>query len=64
MIRNLEEFTVTRNRVTKFERLLAALRQTARPDEWASLSSGYRTEIERMQGEVLDYLRREARSTR
>jgi hypothetical protein len=64
MIRNLEEFTVTRNRVTKFERFLEALRQNTRPDEWASLSSGYRTEIERMQGEVLDYLRREARSTR
>jgi hypothetical protein len=64
MIRNLEEFTVTRNRVTKFERFLEALRQNTRLDEWASLSSGYRTEIERMQGEVLDYLRREARSTR
>jgi hypothetical protein len=47
MIRNLEEFTVTRNRVTKFERLLEALRQTARPEEWPALSSGYRLEIGR-----------------
>jgi predicted nucleotidyltransferase len=52
MIRNLEEFTVTRNRVAKFERLLGALRQTARPEEWPALSSGYRLEIGRMQGET------------
>ena len=28
----------------------------AGPEEWAALSSGYRLEIERMQGEILDYL--------
>ncbi len=56
MIRNREELTVTRERVAKFEALLEALRQTARPEEWPSLSSGYRLEIERMQGEILDYL--------
>ena len=26
------------------------------PEEWPALSSGYRLEIERMQGEILDYL--------
>jgi len=56
MIRNHEELTVTRERVAKFEKLLEALRQTARKEEWPSLSSGYRLEIERMQGEILDYL--------
>lgn len=60
MIRNDKELSVTRKRVAKFERLLEDLRATARPEEWAELSSGYRLEIERMQGEILDYLVRPA----
>ncbi|HZE61028.1 MAG TPA: hypothetical protein VE085_10770 [Burkholderiales bacterium] len=60
MIRNDGELAVTRKRVAKFERLLEDLRQTARPEEWSELSSGYRLEIEKMQGEILDYLARPA----
>lgn len=56
MIRNDQELTVTRERVARLERLLEDLRKTARPEEWPALSSGYRLEIERMQGEILDYL--------
>jgi hypothetical protein len=56
MITNDQELAVTRERVVTFEKLLEALRQTARPEEWDALSSGYRLEIERMQGEILDYL--------
>ncbi len=56
MIRNDQELALTRDRVAKLERLLEDLRKTARPEEWPALSSGYRLEIERMQGEVLDYL--------
>ena len=56
MIRNDNELAVTRERVATFERMLEELRKTARPDEWPALSSGYRLEIERMQGEILDYL--------
>lgn len=56
MIGNDQELAVTRERVAKFERLLEELRKTARPEEWPALSSGYRFEIERMQGEILDYL--------
>lgn len=56
MIKNDQELAVTRERVAAFEQLLAALRKTARPEEWPALSSGYRLEIERMQGEILDYL--------
>lgn len=56
MIRNDQELTVTRARVARLERLLEDLRKTARPEEWPALSSGYRLEIERMQGEILDYL--------
>lgn len=60
MIRNDQELAVSRGRVAKLERLLEDLRRTARPEEWPALSSGYRLEIERMQGEILDYLVRSA----
>lgn len=56
MIRNDQELAVTRERLARLERLLDELRKTARPEEWPALSSGYRLEIERMQGEILDYL--------
>ena len=56
MIRNDQELVVARGRVAQQERLLEALQKTARPEEWPAMSSGYRLEIERMQGEILDYL--------
>ena len=56
MIPNDKELVVTRERVSGLERLLEALHKTARPEEWPAVSSGYRLEIERMQGEILDYL--------
>ncbi len=56
MIRSDQELGVTRERVAMFERMLEELRKTARREEWPQLSSGYRLEIERMQGEILDYL--------
>lgn len=56
MIRNDQELATARQRVAKLERLLEDLRGAARPEEWPALSSGYRLEIERMQGEILDYL--------
>lgn len=56
MIRDDNELAVMRERVARIERLLQALRTTARQEEWPALSSGYRLEIERMQGEILDYL--------
>ena len=56
MIHNEHELEVMKERLTKMERMLEALRKTARPEEWPALSSGYRLEIERMQGEILDYL--------
>lgn len=56
MIRSADELAVARARVATLESLLEALRQAARPEEWPALSSGYRLEIERMQGEILDYL--------
>jgi hypothetical protein len=56
MIRNDQELAVAREREAKLERLLEDLRKSARPEEWSALSSGYRLEIERVQGEILDYL--------
>ena len=56
MIGNDQELAATRERVAQIERLLEELSKTARPEEWPALSSGYRLEIERMQGEILDYL--------
>ncbi len=56
MINNDQELAVTRERIAKLERILEELRKTARSEEWLALSSGYRQEIERMQGEGLDYL--------
>jgi hypothetical protein len=64
MIRNDQELAVTRERVARLERLLEDLRKTARPEEWPALSSGYRLEIERMQGDILDYLVRAAPEAR
>lgn len=60
MIRNDQELVVARERVAKLEHLLEDLRKAARPEEWPALSSGYRLEIERVQGEILDYLVRAA----
>ncbi len=64
MIGNDQELATTRERVARLERLLEELRESARAEEWAALSSGYRLEIERMQGEILDYLVRAPRDHR
>jgi hypothetical protein len=64
MIGNDQELAVARERVARLERLLEELRESARPEEWPALSSGYRLEIERMQAEILDYLVRAPRDHR
>ncbi len=56
MIKNEQELRVTQERIGYFQQLLMQIRQTARPDEFQAVSSGYRLEIERMQAEVLEYL--------
>ena len=58
MIVNDQELQATQERIAHFQRWLAALRQTARPEEFEAITSSYRLEIERMQAEVLDYLLR------
>jgi hypothetical protein len=56
MIQNDQELGVTQERIAYFYQLLAQIRQTASIEELPLVTSGYRTEIERMQQEVLDYL--------
>jgi len=58
VIQNDRELTVTRKRITYLLDLLTRLRATARPEELALVTSGYRAEVERMQRETLDYLTR------
>jgi hypothetical protein len=55
-IRNAQEMESTHERFAYFQRLLAQLRVTARPEEFTAVASGYRAEIQRMQKEILDYL--------
>jgi hypothetical protein len=57
MIRNDQELATTQARIAEFQRLLAQLRVTARPEEFNAVTSGYLHELERMQDEVLEYLR-------
>ena len=61
MIRYANELAVTQERVTYFLDPLKRLRAGARPDEFALVAGGYRAEVERMQCEVMDYLRNPAR---
>jgi hypothetical protein len=56
MIQNDQELKVSRERITYLLDLLARLRVTSRPEELALVSGGYRSEVERVQREVLDYL--------
>jgi len=60
MIQNDNEMEVTHERIAYFQRLLAQLRVTARPEEFPMVASGYRAEIQRMQKEILDYLTQHA----
>jgi len=56
MIENDQELQVTRDRIASLIDLLTRLRNSSRPEELASVTAGYRAEVERMQREVLDYL--------
>lgn len=53
---NARELKATHERIAQFQRWLVQMRQTARPEEFEALASGYRLEIERMQAEVMEYL--------
>ena len=61
MINDEKELKTAQQRIVRFQRWLAQMRQTARAEEFEAASGGYRLEIERMQAEVLDYLLRPAK---
>jgi hypothetical protein len=56
MITNDQELTATQERIARFQGWLLQMRQTARPEEFEAVASGYRLEIERMQAEEMEYL--------
>lgn len=56
MIQNDQELQTTQDRILEFQRILAQLRVTARPEEFLSVTGGYLHELERMQDDVLRYL--------
>lgn len=55
-IQDERERNFTRDRISYLLDLLARLRVSIRPEESALVLGGYRTEVERMQRGVLDYL--------
>lgn len=63
MIQNDQEVAVTQERITYFLDLLARLRVSCRPDEVPLVAGGYRSEVERMQQEMLDSLTQHATQT-
>jgi hypothetical protein len=63
MITSDRELQATQERIAYFQGVLAQLRVTSRPEVFRSMASGYRAEIEKMQGEVLDFLTRHASET-
>ena len=60
MIHDDKELKTSQQRIAYFQDLLLQLRVKATPEEFSLVSSGYRAEIEKMQGEVLEYLTRYA----
>lgn len=60
MIRNDQELEATHKHIAYFQRILAQLRVTARPEEYPMIAQGYRAEILRMQEEIFEYLTQHA----
>lgn len=58
MIHNDKELKASQKRIAYFQNLLLQLRVKATPEEFSLISTGYRTEILKMQDEVLEYLTR------
>ena len=56
IIHNDKGLKATQQRIAYFQDLLLQLKAKATPKEFPLISSGYRTEIQMMQDEVLEYL--------
>ena len=58
MIQNDQQLKATQERITYFEGLVAQFRVTTSPAEFELMAGSYLSEIERMNAEVLEYLKR------
>ena len=58
MIHNDKELKASQQRIAYFQNLLLQLQVKTTPEEFSLISTGYRTEILKMQDEVLEYLTR------
>ena len=63
MIKNDQKLKTTQERIAYFQEILLQLRVKATPEEFPLVSSGYRSELVKMQEEVLSYLTRHASET-
>ena len=58
MIQNDQELECTQERITFFGRLVAQMRKIESPENFPFMASGYLAEIDRMNEEVVEYLKR------
>ncbi len=58
MIENDVELQAAQEYVLRFERILAAARSTYTPEAYEAMASSYLAEIERVNAEIVKYLRR------
>jgi len=57
MIQNDVELQASQEYVLRFERILAAARKTYTPEVYEAMASSYLAEIERVNAEILAYLK-------
>lgn len=58
VIQNNVEFEGTQKRIAYFSRLVANMRKVESPENFPCLASSYIAEIEKMNAEVIEYLKR------
>jgi hypothetical protein len=58
MIQNDQELKATQERIAYFEGLVAQFRVTTAAPEFELMAGGYLSEVEKMNAEILEYLRR------
>jgi hypothetical protein len=58
MIKNDMELQTTRERIAFFYGILMQMRATTEPEEYLFMANSYLAEIEKMNAEILEYLKR------
>ncbi len=58
MIENDQELNLTQERILRFSQLVAQMRVTASPEDFRFFSNSYLAEIEEMDTEVMNYLKK------